>query len=97
MLENFSFLQDIPGLGHHDLQMILRLLLAAVLGGAIGLEREQGDRPAGLRTHVLVCVGSALFMLVSVFGFGAFEPISTTASEMGIRRDSAWPPRLSAA
>ena len=43
----------------------LRLILAAVLGGAIGLEREVHDKPAGFRTHVLVCVGAALVMLVS--------------------------------
>lgn len=42
------------------------LLIAAVCGGAVGLERERSRRPAGLRTHVLVCVGSALIMLVSM-------------------------------
>ena len=42
------------------------LLVAAVFGGAVGLERERSRRPAGLRTHVLVCVGSALLMQVSL-------------------------------
>lgn len=42
-----------------------QLLLAAVLGALIGLERERSDHPAGLRTHILVCVGAALFTLVS--------------------------------
>jgi putative Mg2+ transporter-C (MgtC) family protein len=42
-----------------------KLVLAAALGGAIGWQRESLDRPAGLRTHILVCVGSAIYMLVS--------------------------------
>lgn len=42
------------------------LLMAAVCGGVVGLERERSRRPAGLRTHVLVCVGSALLMQVSL-------------------------------
>lgn len=46
-------------------QMIVRLGIAAVLGGLIGVERETHGRPAGLRTHILVCVGSALFALCS--------------------------------
>ncbi len=43
----------------------LKLLVAGLLGGIIGWERERHDRPAGLRTHILVCMGSALFTLVS--------------------------------
>src|SRR2546427_1912373 len=43
----------------------LKLLLAAVLGGVIGLERELRDKPAGLRTNILICVGSTLFMSIS--------------------------------
>ncbi|PYS04807.1 MAG: hypothetical protein DMG15_18215 [Acidobacteria bacterium] len=43
----------------------LRLLLAAVLGGLIGIEREIRDKPAGLRTNILICVGSTLFMSLS--------------------------------
>jgi putative Mg2+ transporter-C (MgtC) family protein len=54
-------------------ELILRLALAAVLGGAIGAERELRERGAGLRTHLLVAVGSALFTLVSAYGFGDFE------------------------
>jgi putative Mg2+ transporter-C (MgtC) family protein len=49
--------------------VLLRLVVAAGLGGAIGLERELRERGAGLRTHLVVCVGSALFTLVSAYGF----------------------------
>lgn len=50
-------------------EIALRLALAAILGGAIGIERERKDWAAGLRTHMLVSMGSALIMLVSSFGF----------------------------
>ena len=42
-----------------------KLFIAAILGGFIGWEREKRGRPAGLRTHLLLCVGVALMMLVS--------------------------------
>ncbi len=58
-----------------DYEIALRLLVACVLGGLIGLERENWDRPAGFRTHILVCTGSALVMVVSMYGFAGFpEP-----------------------
>ena len=46
--------------------VIIRLLVSAILGGAVGFERETHNRPAGFRTHILVTVGSALLMLVSM-------------------------------
>ena len=46
--------------------MLAKLLLATVLGGAIGLEREMAGKPAGLRTNILICVGAALFTQLSV-------------------------------
>src|SRR5512137_2356971 len=51
--------------------MALRLLLAAVLGGIIGYQRERAGKPAGLRTHMLICIGATLFTLVSIYGFGS--------------------------
>lgn len=51
--------------------LIARLLLAALLGSLIGLERERLHWVAGLRTHMLVCVGSTLIMIVSAYGFAA--------------------------
>src|SRR5262245_23936083 len=52
------------------LDLTLRLLVAAGLGGAIGLEREFRHKPAGLRTQILIGVGAALFTIMS-FEFGA--------------------------
>jgi putative Mg2+ transporter-C (MgtC) family protein len=53
-------------------ESLLRLSLAAVLGGMIGVERELREREAGLRTHLLVALGSALFTIVGAYGFHAF-------------------------
>ena len=55
-----------------DLLVIGRLLLAALLGGAIGYERELHGRAAGLRTHILVCIGSALIMLTAEHLFDVY-------------------------
>lgn len=52
-----------------ELEFILRIFIASLLGGAIGLEREYRDKAAGFRTHFLVALGSALFMIISVYGF----------------------------
>ena len=46
--------------------LMVRLLLAAGLGAAIGLEREFRRKPAGLRTNILICVGSTLMMILSI-------------------------------
>jgi putative Mg2+ transporter-C (MgtC) family protein len=52
-----------------DWQMIMRLLIAAALGSSVGFERERLLWAAGLRTHMLVCVGSCLIIIVSAYGF----------------------------
>jgi putative Mg2+ transporter-C (MgtC) family protein len=63
-----------------ELEAGLRLLLAAVLGGVIGFQRERAKKPAGLRTHILICMGSALFTVVSVLGFtGNVDPTRIAA------------------
>jgi putative Mg2+ transporter-C (MgtC) family protein len=54
-----------------DFVLLGRLLLAAVLGGAIGAERELNDQAAGLRTHMLLTIGACLFTLISAYGFGS--------------------------
>lgn len=56
-----------PDIGWLDI--VVRLGLAAVLGGAIGFERELRERGAGLRTHMLVCLGAALFTMVSAYAW----------------------------
>ena len=80
-------LSTIPSLGWDD--NLARLSLAAVLGGAIGFERELRDREAGLRTHLLVCLGSALFTIVSAYGFREF----LTSGDQVVRAD---PTRIAA-
>ncbi|MDQ3939989.1 MAG: MgtC/SapB family protein [Actinomycetota bacterium] len=54
------------------LEVVLRLVAAALLGGVVGLERESSDQAAGLRTHMLVSLGAALFTMVGAYGLGDF-------------------------
>lgn len=54
-------------------QIVLRLALSIVLSGLIGIERESIKRPAGFRTHILVCVGSTLVMLTSLYIFNIYK------------------------
>ena len=56
-----------------DFEMILRLLLTLVLSGLIGLERQIHRRDAGLRTHILVALGSCLIMLTSLYVFDIYK------------------------
>src|SRR4051812_38684418 len=63
-------LASIPALAGWD--ALLRLAVAAGLGAAIGVEREFRDREAGIRTHLLVALGSALFTIISAYGFHEF-------------------------
>lgn len=71
-----------------ELHILIRLLLALVLGGLVGFEREQSNHAAGFRTNILVCLGSCLLMLLSMYGFAAF------VDEVNVRVD---PARLAAA
>src|SRR4030043_437705 len=63
-----------------ELEIVLRLLLATALGAGIGYQRERANKPAGLRTHALICLGSALFTVVSIFGFTDGVDISRVAA-----------------
>ena len=56
-----------------ELELILRIAVAAILGGLIGLERECRSKEVGFRTHFLVALGSALFMIVSAYGFDGVQ------------------------
>ena len=67
-------------LGLHDRQqvarVVIRLLAAMILGGVIGVQRERSGKPAGLRTHMLVCLGTAVFV-IACSGVGmAFDALS---------------------
>jgi putative Mg2+ transporter-C (MgtC) family protein len=77
----------VPTLGWE--QVLLRLAVAGALGAAIGFERELREREAGLRTHLLVCLGSALFTIISAYGFHEF----LTSGDAVVRTD---PTRIAA-
>ncbi|HOE96150.1 MAG TPA: MgtC/SapB family protein [Candidatus Sumerlaeota bacterium] len=70
------------------LDVILRLSMAALCGGIIGWDREREDKPAGLRTHMMVALGAAAFMVLTVevsrqtTGF-AYDPVRTVAGIAG--------------
>ncbi len=55
--------------------IIVKLLLAAILGGLIGIEREAHGRPAGFRTHILIATGSALLMMISQYMFEIYQEL----------------------
>ena len=58
-----------------ETQMIIRLMLAAFLGGTVGIEREINSKAAGFRTHILVCIGSCLIMLTSMHMFDIYRGV----------------------
>lgn len=63
-----------------QLELMLQLVLATLLGGAIGLERELGGKPAGLRTNILICIGSALYTKLSItMAGGTADPTRVAA------------------
>jgi putative Mg2+ transporter-C (MgtC) family protein len=61
--------EGVPGGKLEFWELMLRLGLATLLGGLVGIERERRERAAGFRTHALVCVASGLIMIVSTYGF----------------------------
>jgi putative Mg2+ transporter-C (MgtC) family protein len=69
-----------------DGDVVIRLLSAMAFGAAIGGEREMSGQPAGLRTHIAVCVGAALFGVISTLGFTEFQNIRTTTYRADITR-----------
>lgn len=58
-------------------QMVLRLLLALLLGGMVGFEREAQAKAAGFRTHILVCMGACLIMLTSMHIFDIYKGVAS--------------------
>jgi putative Mg2+ transporter-C (MgtC) family protein len=82
-------LVDAPSLAWHD--VALRLGAAAAFGGVLGAERELRGRDAGLRTHMLLSLGSALFATASVGAFGAYEGLrSETNVNIDVTRIAAY-------
>ncbi len=70
-----------------DTQIVMRLVLSVVLSGFIGLERQIHRRTAGLRTHILVCLGSCLIMLTSLYVFDIYSdkvPLDPTRIAAGV-------------
>ncbi len=65
-----------------EADMVIRLMIAAVAGAITGYERERAEKPAGLRTMALVCVGAALFTVCSIYGFLPGVDTSRVASSI---------------
>ena len=63
----FHFLDFLRGPQLDTLSIVVRLFLAVLCGGVIGIERERKRRPAGFRTHILICLGAALVTLTSQY------------------------------
>jgi len=68
LLESFSFLRELT-----PLSVMFRILLSVLFGGLIGLEREYKRRPAGFRTHILICLGACITTMTSQFLYFAME------------------------
>ena len=83
MTETIAYLREF-----HFASVVLRLVLAMLLGGCIGLERERKRRPAGFRTYMLVCLGAALTVLLSLYEYTLITgPWSALAAELGMKTD----------
>ena len=83
MTETIAYLREF-----HFASVVLRLALAMLLGGCIGLERERKRRPAGFRTYMLVCLGATLTVLLSLYEFTMVTgPWSDICAEIGIKTD----------
>src|SRR5512136_426690 len=70
------------GIAVSDLEMAIRLAIAALCGAGVGYQREHANKAAGFRTHILVALGSALFTLTSMFGFGDKADPSRVAAQV---------------
>ena len=67
-----------------DWDFILRLLLAGIMGGLIGLEREMRAKGAGIRTHFIVALGSALFIIISMYAFEGTDKFDSSRVAAGV-------------
>ena len=78
-----------------QIDLFIRLLIAAVLGATIGIERESRDQPAGIRTHMLVSVGSATFTVLSIFAFAGPGGDQVAWPHRSCRGSASWVPARS--
>jgi putative Mg2+ transporter-C (MgtC) family protein len=78
-----------PSVFSHEMQLLLRLVLAALFGAVLGYERERSGRSAGLRTNLLVSAGSALMTIISLDLFPAFSGSASSALRMDPARIAA--------
>ncbi|HEV7535134.1 MAG TPA: MgtC/SapB family protein [Acidimicrobiia bacterium] len=69
-----------------DADVVVRLLVAMACGASVGAEREISGQTAGLRTHIAVCVGAALFGVISTLGFSEFQNIRTNTYRADVTR-----------
>lgn len=73
-----AWINDLLG-SSMELTIAVRILLALILGGVVGFEREYFGRTAGFRTHILVSLGAALVMTISIYGFEGGDPARLAA------------------
>jgi putative Mg2+ transporter-C (MgtC) family protein len=73
-----TFAFDVPE------EALVRLFVAVLLGAVIGIEREVADQPAGLRTHIAVCQGAAIFGIVSTLGFDEFVVSDRSSTNVNV-------------
>lgn len=66
-----------------EFEILARIVIALLCGGIIGYEREKKNMPAGLRTHILVCIGAALVMVVSQYIYEQYAPGTVDPTRMG--------------
>ena len=69
---------------YFTVDILIPCVLALIFGGAIGFQREKSERPAGLRTHALVCLGATVFTLVSYLGFASQDGFDSTRIAAGV-------------
>ena len=69
---------------YFTVDILIPCVLALIFGGAIGFQREKSERPAGLRTHALVCLGSTVFTLISYLGFTSQSGFDSTRIAAGV-------------
>lgn len=85
MIEEFSF-NDFWGLSF-DIELVLRILIAACCGAFIGYERKRRQKEAGIRTHFIVALGSAMFAIVSKYGF--LDIVAINGAQVDVSRVSS--------